>query len=162
MCTATRLLLGSMVIWHASDVLACEPLYTVGDTSTHDASATAVALKFTKDSQPFGWPNGPHAACDQVMAVGPDGVVRGVGGGAAGTAKPSAGVAMERRCGARQWSKCWLLAELAVVLGVVRALHLLGLGAQQRLLGLLPPHQHVGLAVLGRVLGQLLGNVLDL
>ena len=55
-----------------------------------------------------------------------------------------------------------LLAELAVVLGVVRALNLLGLDAQQRLLGLLPPHQHVGLAVLGRVLGQLLGNVLDL
>ena len=71
-------LLPVLVCLDLKELLACETVYSTGDLSTHDASATAVGITFTRNGSPFGWPGGTYHPCDQVIAVGPDGVVRGV------------------------------------------------------------------------------------
>jgi hypothetical protein len=57
----------------------CVEHFVVGDLSSHDASATASGIVLTLDGVPYGWPNNGYSHCDQLAALGPDGVVRGIG-----------------------------------------------------------------------------------
>ena len=69
----------ALVLLTLSGAEACVPHFVEGDLSNHDASATASGIRLTLDGNVYGWPDGPHSACDQLATVGPDGVVRGIG-----------------------------------------------------------------------------------
>eukprot|EP00966_Prymnesium_polylepis_P326281 7382196-Prymnesium_polylepis.1 len=58
---------------------SCQPKHVVGNLGAHDASPTAVSIKFTLNGNSFGWPEGAFGPCDEFVARGPDNDVRGTG-----------------------------------------------------------------------------------
>jgi hypothetical protein len=59
----------------------CDNHFSIEDEqlSGYDASATASGIRLTLDGNVYGWPSGVHHPCDQFAAVGPNGIVRGIG-----------------------------------------------------------------------------------